>query len=263
MTDVLAKICAATRDEVARRKAATPLAALEARIAGRPRGFTAALQKAQSPGHPALIAEIKKASPSRGLIRADFDPATLARAYQAGGATCLSVVTDAPFFQGHDDYLRAARAAVALPALRKDFTVDRYQIAETRALGADCILLIVAALSDEDLHAFAREARAFDLDVLVEVHDEDEMRRALRLNDVMVGVNNRNLKTLKVDIATFERLTPMAAGRFLVAESGLRTAADVARVAAAGASAILVGESLMSQPDLTRATRELLARELA
>ncbi len=263
MSDVLAKICATKRDEVARRKAATSIAALEARIRGTPRGFMRALATAHAPDRPALIAEIKKASPSRGLIRADFDPATLARAYAAGGAICLSVLTDEPYFQGHDDYLRAAHGAVDLPILRKDFMLDPYQVVEARAIGADCVLLIVAALSGAELRALAALARSLDLDVLVEVHDADEMRRALAIDDAMIGVNNRDLKTLVVDIANFERLAPMAGGRFLVAESGLKTARDVARVAAAGARAILVGESLMVQADVTRATRELLAREMA
>lgn len=263
MSDVLAKICAAKREEIARRKAAIPVTALEARLSGQRRGFTHALATANAPGRPALIAEIKKASPSRGLIRADFDPATLARAYAAGGATCLSILTDGPYFQGHDDDLRAARAAVDLPILRKDFMLDPYQVVEARAIGADCILLIVAALTDAQLRSLATLARSLDLDVLVEVHDADEMRRALVIEDAMIGINNRDLKTLVVDIATFERLAPMAAGRFLVAESGLKTARDVARVAAAGARAILVGESLMSQTDVTRATRALLAREMA
>jgi indole-3-glycerol phosphate synthase len=267
MSDVLARITDDKRAHVARRQAAVPAAALEQRVAAAPppRGFAAALARKAAAGQPAgagkpaLIAEIKKASPSRGLIRADFDPPALARAYEAGGAAALSVLTDAPYFQGRDEDLDAARAAVRLPVLRKDFILDPYQVLEARAIGADCILLIVAALSDAELRALHQAARRIGLDVLVEVHDEAEMERALPLEDALLGVNNRNLKTLAVDLATFERLAPRAPGRFLVAESGLKTAADVARVAKAGAGAILVGESLMSQADVAQATRALLA----
>ena len=262
MSDVLARINDDKRAHVARRKDAVPRSALERRAAEAPppRGFAAALARASAgAGRPALIAEIKKASPSRGLIRADFDPPALARAYQEGGAAALSVLTDAPYFQGRDEDLAAARAAVELPALRKDFILDPYQVLEARAIGADCILLIVAALSDQELRTLHQAARKLGLDVLVEVHDEAEMERALPLGDALLGVNNRNLKTLEVDLATFERLAPLARGRFLVAESGLKTAADVARVAKAGAGAILVGESLMAQADVAAATRALLA----
>jgi indole-3-glycerol phosphate synthase len=260
MSDVLARITDDKRAHIAQRQAAVPAAALEQRIAAqlRPRGFAAALARARG-ARPALIAEIKKASPSRGLIRADFDPPALARAYDAGGAAALSVLTDAPYFQGRDEDLGAARAAVGLPVLRKDFILDPYQVLEARAIGADCILLIVAALSGAELRSLHQAARRIGLDVLVEVHDEAEMERALALEDALLGINNRNLKTLGVDLATFERLAPMARGRFLVAESGLKTAADVARVAAAGAGAILVGESLMAQDDVAQATRALLA----
>jgi indole-3-glycerol phosphate synthase len=261
MTDVLARIVADKRAHVARARLAVPEAALDRRIAAAPppRGFAAALARAGGPARPALIAEIKKASPSRGLIRADFDPPALARAYRAGGAAALSVLTDAPYFQGRDEDLAAARDAVDLPVLRKDFIVDPYQVREARAIGADCILLIVAALDDAALRGLHGLARSLGLDVLVEVHDEAEMARALALDDALLGVNARNLKTLAVDLATVERLAPLAPGRFLVAESGLKTAADVARVAAAGARAILVGESLMAQPDVAAATRTLLA----
>lgn len=261
--DVLAEICAAKRQEVERRKQALPLPALERRAAAAPptRGFAKRLAAvAAEARRPALIAEIKKASPSRGLIRGDFDPVTLAKAYHAGGATCLSVLTDEPYFQGTDEHLVQARSAVDLPVLRKDFTVDPYQVHEARAIGADCILLIVAALEDADLRALTKLARDIGLDVLVEVHDEAELDRAMALQDVLLGVNNRNLKTLKVDLAVFERLAArVPPGRFLVAESGLKTASDLARLARSGARAFLVGESLMAQADVTAATRALLA----
>jgi indole-3-glycerol phosphate synthase len=262
MTDVLAKICADKRAEIERRKRLRPLDAViaEARRASPPRGFRAALERKAASGMPALIAEIKKASPSRGLIRADFDPATLARAYLAGGAACLSVLTDEPYFQGRDDYLTQARAAVALPALRKDFMLDIYQVHEARALGADCILVIMAALDDATARALSDQAQALGMDVLAEIHDDAELDRALALPGALLGINNRNLKTLKVDLATFERLAPrVPRDRLLVAESGIRDATDIARLQRAGASAFLVGESLMAQADVTAATRALLS----
>jgi indole-3-glycerol phosphate synthase len=262
VTDVLARICADKRGEVARRKAATPLSALErrAREAGPPRGFAARLGAAAASGRTALIAEIKKASPSKGLIRADFDPALLARTYQASGATCLSVLTDTPYFQGRDEDLLAARASVDLPVLRKDFIVDPYQVVETRALSADCLLVILAALDDSTALDLTQSARALGLDILAEVHDEAELERALRLDATLIGINNRDLKTLRVDLAVFERLAPLvAAGKLLVAESGIGTPADVARLKLAGAKAFLVGESLMRQHDVGAATRALLA----
>ena len=261
--DVLARICAAKREHVARRKAELPLPRILERLAvgPPPRGFARALRAARAAGRPALIAEIKKASPSRGLIRADFDPPALARAYEAGGAACLSVLTDGPFFQGRDADLAAARAAVALPALRKDFLLDPWQVAESRALGADAVLLIMACLEDAPAAELAAAAGELGLDALVEVHDEAELERALALPDrTLLGVNNRDLRTLAVDLATFERLAPrVPAGRFLVAESGLHAPADLARVARAGARAFLVGESLMREPDVAAATRRLLA----
>ncbi len=260
MSDVLAEICAVKRDHVTRRKAELPLATLEAELPTQPpRGFARALVTAHESGRHALIAEIKKASPSKGLIRADFDPPTLARAYMAGGAACLSVLTDEPYFQGRDGYLAAARAAVALPALRKDFMLDPWQIVESRWLGADAVLLIMACLDDSAARELAAVAHAHGMDVLVEVHDEAELDRAVALPGTLLGINNRNLKTLAVDLATFERLAPRApADRLLVAESGLYSHADLLRMALAGARAFLVGESLMREADVTAATHRLL-----
>ncbi len=259
MTDMLATICATKRDEVAARKAATGRADLDAAIARQtpPRGFRAALDAKTG---PALIAEIKKASPSKGLIRADFDPAAHARAYQAGGAACLSVLTDAPYFQGHEDYLVAARAACALPVLRKDFMVDPWQVAEARAIGADAILIIVAALDDGQMAEIEAAAIEQGMDALVEVHDADELDRALRLRSRLIGVNNRNLKTFTVDFArTYELVGRAPAGCTFVAESGLGSKADLDAMAAHGVHCFLVGEALMRQADVEAATRQLLA----
>ncbi|MGV3577361.1 indole-3-glycerol phosphate synthase TrpC [Brevundimonas sp.] len=262
MTDVLDRIAAYKRVDVAARKAAQSQAEIEslALIAGMPRGFRSALERRAEPGRPALIAEIKKASPSKGLIRPDFDPPALAQAYEAGGAACLSVLTDGPSFQGADDYLISARAAVALPCLRKDFIVDPWQVAESRALGADCILIILAMIDDALADELLSEARRFGMDALIETHDEDEMARAADLGGDLVGINNRSLRTFDVDLGATARLAPLSPpGSLLVAESGIFSSADVAEVATAGASAILVGESLMRQADVTAATQTLLA----
>ena len=261
-TDVLARICAETRLEVAHRKAAISVGKLRQGIAAqaeRPRGFGEALKHATGAGRFALIAEIKKASPSGGLIRADFDPAELARAYRDGGATCLSVLTNEPHFQGHDSDLVAARKAVDLPVLRKDFILDPWQVFESRSLGADCILLIMAALSDEQARELEDAARSIDMDVLAEVHDRRELERALGLQTQLIGINNRDLKTLRTDLAVTESLAPLVPpDRFLIAESGIRNNADLQRLAAAGSFCFLVGEGLMRQPDVAAAVRELL-----
>ena len=262
MSDVLARICDDKRHHVAARKRAVSEAALaeRARSAEAPRGFAAALDEIAVSSRPALIAELKKASPSKGLIRSDFDPPTLAAAYARGGAACLSVLTDKPYFQGEDRYLTEVHAAVSLPVLRKDFMLDPYQVIEARALGADCILLIMAALDDTQAAGLAAVASEFGMDTLVEVHDEHELERALRLNASLLGINNRNLKTLEVDLATTERLAPLAAGGPpIVCESGLHGPADIARMTAIGVQRFLVGESLMRQADVAAATAALLA----
>jgi indole-3-glycerol phosphate synthase len=257
----LEEICATKREEVAARKAATTTAALEAAAAAQtpPRGFEAALRARAATGF-ALIAEIKKASPSTGLIRADFRPAEHAAAYEAGGAACLSVLTDAPYFQGHEDYLVEARSACALPVLRKDFMVDPWQSLEARAIGADAILIIVAALEDAAMAEIEAAARELGMDVLVEVHDEAELERAARvLQSRLIGVNNRDLKTFTTSLAVTERLAPLApAGTLLVGESGISTHADCQRLANAGVRTFLVGESLMRQDDVAAAAATLL-----
>jgi indole-3-glycerol phosphate synthase len=266
MSDVLHRICADKRAFVADRKQATSLATLQARAAqaSPPRGFHRTLAAAAGRSGYGLICEIKKASPSKGLIRADFDPAALASAYQAGGASCLSVLTDEPYFQGSDADLQAARAAIALPVLRKDFMLDPYQIVESRALGADCVLLIMAALGDDQAAELEAAARELGLDVLIEVHDGAELDRALRLRSPLIGINNRNLKTLAVDLKTTEELAARVPDdRLLVSESGLFSRTDLQRMAAAGARAFLIGESLMRRDDVTAATAALLPEPAA
>jgi indole-3-glycerol phosphate synthase len=261
ISDTLARICQDTRAEIARRKAECGIEEMRARAraADPPRGFGVALKDALAEGRYGLIAEIKKASPSGGLIRPSFDARTLARAYRDGGATCLSVLTDEPHFQGSIEHLREARETVPLPVLRKDFILDEWQIYESRAIGADCILLILAALTDEQVREFEAIARALDMDVLAEVHDRRELDRALGLQTHLIGINNRNLKTLKTDLQTTIELAPyVPPDRVLVTESGITSNEDVRRLAAAGANCFLVGESLLRQPDVAAAVRQLL-----
>ena len=262
MSDVLQRISAKKRAHVARLKAECPEATLVDALAEAPpvRPFAGALQRHLAYGRYGLIAEIKKASPSAGLIRGDFDPAALARGYEAGGASCLSVLTDAPFFQGSDDDLQAARGAASLPILRKDFILDPYQVLESRLIGADCILVIMAALSDNDARELAAAAAELGLDVLAEVHDQAELERALLLGCRLIGINNRNLKTLSVDLGTTERLTSrVPSDRIVVAESGIRGPVDLERLSASGARCFLVGETLMRERDVAAATRHLLS----
>jgi len=262
MSDKLQEICESKRDHVAKMKLSCSFSEMDGRAksADLPRGFAHALLAKHANNQIGLICEIKKASPSAGLIRADFDPARLACAYETGGASCLSILTDEPYFQGCNEYLVEGRAACSLPVLRKDFMIDPWQIAEARSIGADCILLIMAALSDAQASELHSAALAYNMDVLIETHNAAEIERALRLPSGLIGINNRNLKTLKIDLATTEALSPMVpTDRLLISESGIHTQDDITRLRKTGINCFLIGESLMKQDDVVAATRSLLA----
>jgi len=261
MADILERILARKREELEAARAAAPLAAMQerARAAAAPRDFTGALRAKIAAGRPAVIAEIKKASPSKGVLRADFDPAAIARSYEAGGAACLSVLTDQDFFQGAHGHLAAARAACALPVLRKDFITEPYQVYESRALGADCILLIAAALARQDMQGLERAARALGMAVLVEVHDASELEAALSLETPLLGINNRNLRSFETRLeTTLDLLAQVPAGKTVVTESGIHGPADVARMRAHSVDAFLIGEAFMRAPDPGNALRQLI-----